>query len=81
MPIQTDFFKYNINKFIFSLQKDVYPFESMDDWEIFNKPSLPEDFYIHINMEDITITDYMHAKSLQRFRNNKFRMFKAIHYC
>ena len=32
----------------------------MDDWEKFNKTSLPEkeDFYSHLNMEDITVTDY-----------------------
>ena len=36
----------------------------MDDWEIFNKTSLPEkeDFYSHLNMEDITDADYTHAK-------------------
>ena len=36
----------------------------MDDWEKFNETSLPkkEDFYIHLNMKDITDTDYVHAK-------------------
>ena len=36
----------------------------MDDWEKFNEKSLPEkeDFYSHLNMEDITNTDYAHAK-------------------
>ena len=35
----------------------------MDDWEKFNETSLPEkeDFYSHLNMEDITETDHVHA--------------------
>ena len=36
----------------------------MDDWEKFNETSLPEteDFYSHLNMEDITDADYAHTK-------------------
>ena len=36
----------------------------MDDWEKFNETLLPEkeDFYSHLNMEDITDADYAHAK-------------------
>ena len=36
----------------------------MDDWEKFNETLLPqkEDFYCHLNMEDITDVDYAHAK-------------------
>ena len=35
----------------------------MDCWEKFNETSLPEkeDFYGHLNMEDITNADYEHA--------------------
>ena len=46
------------------MQKGVYPYEYMDDWEKFNETSLPEkeDFYSHLNMEDITDADYAHAK-------------------
>ena len=35
----------------------------MDDWEKLNETSLPvkEDFYCHLNMEDITDADYAHA--------------------
>ena len=38
----------------------------MDDWEKFNEISLPEreDFYSHLNMEDITDADYADAKSV-----------------
>ena len=44
------------NKFILLLQKSVYPYEYMNDWEEFNLTLLPEkeDFYSHLNTEDIT---------------------------
>ena len=46
------------------LRKGVYPYEYMDNWERFNKTTLPEkeEFYSNLNMEDITDADYMHAK-------------------
>ena len=36
----------------------------MDDWEKFGETLLPEkeDFYSHLNMEDITDADYPYAK-------------------
>ena len=34
----------------------------MDDWEKFNKTSEKEDFYSHLNMEDITDANYTPAK-------------------
>ena len=48
------------------LQKDVYLYEYIDDWEKFNNTSLneKEDFYYHLNMEDITDADYMQAKRI-----------------
>ena len=48
------------------LLKDIYPYEYMDNWEIFNETSLPEteDSWNHLNMEDITDTDYEHPKDL-----------------
>ena len=44
------------NKFILLLQKVVYPYVYMNDWEKFNLTLLPEkeDFYSHLNTEDIT---------------------------
>ena len=38
------------------LRKVVYRYEHMDDWENCNETSLPEkeDFYSHLNTEDIT---------------------------
>ena len=50
--------------FILLLQKGVYPYEYMDEWEKINKTSLAktEDFYSHLNMEDIIAADYVQAK-------------------
>ena len=46
------------------LQKSVYKYEYMDYWDIFNETSVPEkeNFYSHLNMENITDADYTHAK-------------------
>ena len=54
----------DINKFILLLRKGVYPYEYMDDWEKFKETTLfeKEEFYSSLNMEDITDTDYTHAK-------------------
>ena len=48
------------------MKKDVYLYEYIDDWEKFNNTSLneKEDFYYHLNMEDITDADYMQAKRI-----------------
>ena len=43
----------------FVIAKWVYPYEYMDDWEKFNKLSLPkkEEFFSNLNMEYITYAD------------------------
>ena len=58
------FSNHDNNKPVLLLQKVVYPYEYMDDWEKFNETSFPEkeDFYNHLNIEDITNADYAHAK-------------------
>ena len=44
------------------MRKGIYPYECMDDWEKISETSLPKkDFYSHLNMEDITDVDYVHA--------------------
>ena len=45
------------------LQKGIYPYEYVDDCEKFSE-TLPEkeDFYSHLNMEDIIDPDFMHTK-------------------
>ena len=52
------------NKFMLLLRKGVFPYEYMDDWEKFNETSLPEkeNFYSHLNIEDITDADYASQK-------------------
>ena len=48
------------------LWKGVYPYEYLNALQKFNETSLPhkEDFYSHLNMEDITEEDYAHTKSI-----------------
>ena len=48
------------------LQKGVYPYENMDDWEKFYETTLTkkEKFYSHVNIEYITLAEYTHAKSV-----------------
>ena len=40
----------------------------MEDWEKFNETSLSEreDLYCHLNIEDMTNTDYMHEKRISK---------------
>ena len=61
----------DLNKFILLLRKGFYPYEYVDNWERFNKTSLPSknDFYINLNMEDTDDIDYRHG-------NNVFKEFK-----
>ena len=54
----------------------------MDDWKKFNKTSLPEkeDFYIHLNMEDITDADYTHKKIVHKdFEINKLGEYHDLY--
>ena len=56
------------------LQKVVYLYEYMDNWENFNETSLAEKEYFssHLNMEDITDADYAHTKRVCKdFESNK----------
>ena len=48
------------------LQKGVYPYEYMDSWEKFGETSLPpkKDFYSELILEDISDSDYEHAKKV-----------------
>ena len=48
-----EFCNGNLNKFILLLRKGFYPYEYMDNWERFNKTSLPnnESVYSKLNME------------------------------
>ena len=69
-----EFYNEDINKFIFLLlRKDVYPYESLDNWERFDEMPLPdkEAFYSSLNMEDITDVQNRHAKTVLKYFNNK----------
>ena len=59
-----NYFNHDNNKFILLLQKGFYPYEYMDDWKKLNETSLheKEDFYCHLNVEDITDADCARAK-------------------
>ena len=61
------------------LQTGVYLF---DDWEKFNETSLPvkEDFYSHLNMEDITDSDYEQGKRICRdFEINNLGEYRDLY--
>ena len=59
-------FNYDINKSILLLQKGIYPYEYIDNREKLTETSSPgkEDFWSHLNMEDIIDADYTHAKAV-----------------
>ena len=59
-----EFSNYDNNKFILLSWKGIYPYEYMNDWEKFNERLLPEkeDFYSHLNMENITDAVYEDVK-------------------
>ena len=65
-PITYNFCKGDIHKFIMLLRKGVYPYEYVDSWEIFDETSLPyrKDFYSELVFEDISDSDYEHAKKV-----------------
>ena len=50
----------------------------MDDWEKFDERSLPEkeDFYSHLNLEDITDVDYTHGKEV--FKDFEIKKIRRI---
>ena len=65
-PTTYKFCNSNLNKFVLLLRKDVYPYEYMDSWEIFNETSLPPKkfFYSELNLEDISDKDYLNAQKV-----------------
>ena len=58
------FTNYDINKFILLLRKGVYSYWIYGRLQKGQLKPLPEkeDFYSHLNMEDITGADYAHTK-------------------
>ena len=56
------FSNHGNNKFILLLWKGVYPYKYMSDWEKQN--SKKKTFYSHLNMGNITETNFPHAKRI-----------------
>ena len=56
----------DLNRFVLSLWKGLYPYEDMDSWEKFDKitRSSKEAFYSKLNLEDITDKDYAHVQKV-----------------
>ena len=56
----------NLNKFVMLLRKGVYPYEYMDSWEKPDETVLPpkKDFYINLNLENISDEDYAHVQKV-----------------
>ena len=65
-PNTYNFCKGDINKFVMLLRKGVYPYKYMDSWEKFDETSSTskKDFYSKLFLEDITDSDYEHAKKV-----------------
>ena len=64
------------------LRKGAYPYEYMDDLEKFNETSVSkkEDFYSHLNMEDITDADYTRAKRVcKEFKIKNFGEYHDLY--
>ena len=60
------FFSGDLNKFFLLLRKGIYPYEVMDNWEIFYENTIPskEAFYSELNLEDISDADCEHVKNV-----------------
>ena len=74
--ICTNFLNHCNKKFILLLDKGLYPNEYMDDWEKCYETSLSEkeDFYSHLNIEDVTEGNFEYIKRVCKdFDFKKFR--------
>ena len=62
------------------MQKGIYPYEYMDDWDKFSKISLPEkeDFYSHVIMDDIIDADYTCPKKICKDFEKKHRRVSSF---
>ena len=63
------------------MRNGLYPYEYVDDWEKFSETLLPEkqDFYSHLNVEDITDADYAHSTRVcQDFKAKVFENFRNM---
>ena len=60
------FYNGDLNKFVISIRKGVFPCQYMDSWEKFNEAALPPKkyFYSNLNLENISDEDCVHAQKL-----------------
>ena len=68
-----EFCNKDISKFILILRKGIYLYEYMDSWERFDETSLHDEeaVYSSLNMENITVVNYKHAKRVFKNLNKK----------
>ena len=59
------------------MQKGVYSYEYMDDWEKLREISLPEKEDFYLNMKDIPDADYTHGKRV--CKDFKIKYFEEYH--
>ena len=59
---------YNESQYKSLIQKGIYPYEYMDDWNRFKETALPpkEAFYSKLNMSGVSDQDYEHARRVWR---------------
>ena len=59
---------YNESQYKLLIQKGIYPYEYMDDWNRFKETALPpkEAFYSKLNMSGVSDQDYKHARIVCR---------------
>ena len=65
-PSIYQFCEGDLNRFVLSLRKGVFPYEYMDSWEKFHETALQpkKDFYSNLNLENISDEDYIHAQKV-----------------
>ena len=65
----------NLNKFVLLLRKDVYAYEYMDSWEIFDETSSPpkKEFLQRIKFRILQMKTMSMPKSMEGFWNKKSR--------
>ena len=56
----------DLNKFILLVRKGLYPYEDINNWEIFDETTIrpKEAFYTKLNLDGISDADYPHAQKV-----------------